>query len=194
MGSMSIHSSQAVPTPSTAGYAGNTATPSPMGYGPGNAGFGVPPGMLALPLNSVYSPATLGTPLQQYSMNEYGQYQPAGPSPFFQQGYKSNTMVPYTPRSNGYGPQYPSSGPRFHQNNFHSGPGQNNYYHPRGDGRWDGRYDMVRYGANRHLGPRSPRPNQAAGQHNHVDIERIRAGIDVRTTVSCCPRCSSFQR
>ncbi|KAK0099681.1 hypothetical protein ONS96_008177 [Cadophora gregata f. sp. sojae] len=186
MGSISINSSQTAPTQNAAAYtgnAGNAATPSPMGYGLNNAGFGVPPGMLPLAMNSVYSPATLGAPVQQYGVDGYGQYQPAGPPPFFQQGYTSNSMVSYAPRANGYGPQFPSAGPRFLENNFRSGPRQNNYYHPRGDGRWDGRYDMIRYGGNRHIGPRSPRPNQAGGQHNHVDIERIRAGIDVRTTV-----------
>ncbi|KAG4429448.1 hypothetical protein IFR05_015070 [Cadophora sp. M221] len=172
MGTLGLGSSQIPQAQNIGGY---SATTSPMGYGLANAGYGMQAGALPLGMNGMYSPMSMG-PHQQQHAGSYSPYQP----PAFFQGYNSTGMVPYTPRMSGYGQQY-SSPSRFYEHNMRSGPRENAYYHPRGDGR----FEMARYGygGNRQLGPRNSRPNQAAGQHNHVDIERIRAGIDVRTTV-----------
>lgn len=48
-----------------------------------------------------------------------------------------------------------------------------------------GQVDVRRYGGSRPA--RSSHLHHAASHHNHVDIHRIRGGIDVRTTV-CIPR------
>ncbi|KAH6715650.1 RNA recognition motif 2-domain-containing protein [Leptodontidium sp. MPI-SDFR-AT-0119] len=174
MGNLGLGNSQIPQAQNIGGY---STTTSPMGYGLANAGYGMQAGALPLGMNGMYSPVSMGPHHQQHAVGGYSPYQPPT---FFQQGYSSTGMVPYNPRMNGYGQQY-SSPSRFYEHNMRSGPRENAYYHPRGDGR----FEMTRYGygGNRQLGPRNSRPNQAAGQHNHVDIERIRAGIDVRTTV-----------
>ena len=46
-------------------------------------------------------------------------------------------------------------------------------------------YDRIAH-ALQHEGLRNGRRLAPNGNHNAVDISRIRAGIDVRTTVSCC--------
>ncbi|KAL2068332.1 hypothetical protein VTL71DRAFT_16430 [Oculimacula yallundae] len=171
MGNMSIGSGPVPQAPSTGGF---SATTTPLGYGMSNTGYAVP-GALPHGMNNMYSPVSMGLTPQQYGAGTVTQYQPP---PFFHQGYSPSGMTPYTPRM--YGQQYPSPS-RFYDPNMRQGPRDHTYYHPRGDGR----FEMARYGynGNRQLGLRSARANQAAGQHNHVDIERIRAGIDVRTTV-----------
>lgn len=60
------------------------------------------------------------------------------------------------------------------------------FTYPRGDPRSDGRrQNAVRV-------HRSPYNNHSVGgQHNHVDVDRIREGIDVRTTVSLGPPLSA---
>ncbi|CZT46411.1 related to mei2 protein [Rhynchosporium secalis] len=172
MGNMSIGSGQ-VPQAHT--ISGFSTTTSPLSYGMGNPGFNMPPGPLPLAMNSMYSPVSIGHNSQQCGAASLAQYQPP---PFFQQGYSPSTMVSYTPRM--YGQQYTSPS-RFYDQRMPQSARDHTYYHPRGDGR----FEMARYGygGNRQFGPRNSRQNQAAGQHNHVDIERIRAGIDVRTTV-----------
>jgi hypothetical protein len=48
-----------------------------------------------------------------------------------------------------------------------------------------GRFSAKRQNASRG-GSRSPYANSQVGQHNVVDVDRIRAGLDVRTTVIIC--------
>ncbi|KAH7321874.1 RNA recognition motif 2-domain-containing protein [Rhexocercosporidium sp. MPI-PUGE-AT-0058] len=172
IGNMGLGNSQIPQTQNIGGY---STTTSPMGYGLANTGYGMQAGAMPVGMNGMYSPVSIGPHHQQQTI---GSYQCQTP-PFFQQGYNPTGMVPYAPRMGGYGQQY--SPTRFYEHNMRSGPRENSYYHPRGDGRFE--MTHYGYGGNRQLGPRNTRPNQAAGQHNHVDIERIRAGIDVRTTV-----------
>ncbi len=102
----------------------------------------------------------------------------------------SGNFLGFTPPT----PQYNQS----HQNTHFRASSPSHHGFIADMGAWDGacspsqgaprgvsspRYNIKRHNSSRGAN-RSSYPNSPVGQHNVVDIDRIRAGLDVRTTVS----------
>lgn len=161
-------------------YASNFSTPassvlytpaSSVSYMPGTPGFGFPQGATPVMMGGMFSPQHFGT----VSPSQFGTgtFSPFVSSQMGHQAYGSN-MMSFGPRANGYNsPRHVGGDPRYFDDMMVAGPREDNY----------GRFNSGRgrFGG-RQIGYRG-RGNQVGGQHNHVEIDKIQAGLDVRTTV-----------
>ncbi|KAI9049332.1 hypothetical protein LZ554_007176 [Drepanopeziza brunnea f. sp. 'monogermtubi'] len=158
----------------TGQYMSNFSTPassivytpaSSVGYMPGTPGFSFPQGPVMM--GGMYSPQQFGpmTP-SQYGSNGFTY----GPPPMNHQAYGSS--MSYSPRANAFNSPRHMGDSRYFDEVMVGSPREDHY------GRFSGR---ARFGG-RQIGYRG-RGNQVGGQHNHVEIDKIQAGLDVRTTV-----------
>jgi hypothetical protein len=98
------------------------------------------------------------------------------------------TVIGYTTPSIHFSPRHFGADPGFlPQMGAWCDIGSPSRTQPSGTSLSNGRFGGRRHGSSR-AGNRSPYANSLAGQHNVVDIDRIRAGLDVRTTVSIAYR------
>ena len=184
-----------IPSPSQGSYVASNAAPKPgagelgfidtgttsvpgagFAYIASNGGYAMHAGAaLPLVMNGMYAPSSLGSIIQQpsYPLVGFTSYIAPSPSQF---AFDSN--LPLVDQINA---------------SLHQPYGSEVYYNPQ----FAGLSNDVGYVNRSYRGGRGDaimrprRYNQAAGQHNHVDIRRIKGGSDVRTTVSsslrvCC--------
>jgi len=150
--------------------------PPPLTFMPSSAPFSLSGGAVPVMTNGRYNPTPMAPPLPQPFMGIYPQVGGNGYalfSPYQMQGEYSPTgfnRVGFQPQNFGqdfsyYGPRSaassPGGGPSFGQ------PG----------GRRQNVVKVTQFRGRNHSNPNT-------GHYNHVEIERIRAGSDVRTTVS----------
>ncbi|OWP05060.1 RNA recognition domain-containing protein [Marssonina coronariae] len=145
---------------------------SSVGYMPGTPSFGYPQVTPPLVLGRIHTPQSFGQQ-SQYGPHGFGQF---SPTHLNHQGYASSMMA-FSPRNNSYNsPRSMGSGSGYYDDMMMAGPRDENYYNRFTRGRQVGRL------GSRPMGYQG-RSNQPGGQHNHVDIEKIQLGTDVRTTV-----------
>lgn len=166
MGSMSIGSSSATNLTPMTGYTGSIS--SPVAFLPGGNTFGLQQAAV-MSMSPIYSPPHFS----QLHQAQFGQF---SPTPLSHQAYAQGNLMPYGPRYGGVTQRSPAYGPRYFDDMMPAVSYRGDDFYGRG-----GRH-MTRCG--RPTGYRNRNNLQASGQHNHVDVERIQAGIDVRTTVS----------
>ncbi|TAQ90445.1 hypothetical protein B7494_g1292 [Chlorociboria aeruginascens] len=158
----------------------SVASPSALSYMTTNSPYGLPPNTLPVVMNGMYSPSPMVPFPQGYS------------SP---QGHHNDDSFNGFPSSITYNPAM------FAQNGFRGGFNHQGFYSQAHRQDFSYRpnipstpYAMAQYHRhgrrqNNTRGPHNQMNrsrnfnNPAAGHHNHVDINRIRQGIDVRTTV-----------
>ena len=142
--------------------------------------FGLPPNQLPFMMGGVYAPGPITFP-QGYSsgMHHQGHIGDGDFNPFTSTGFSHNnlTIVP-----NGFDHGFKQLG--FQQHHYGQGFGHPNSLAHQRDENFFNRPSIRRQNAVKvpHRGRQYP--NSAAGHHNHVDVHRIKQGIDVRTTVS----------
>jgi hypothetical protein len=179
LGNMSLQGS-ARSADSAGTPAGTIPTVSSMPYMAASSGFAMPNTLPFVMGGNLYVPSVVGTFQQTYSPGVLPQVSPGLGEPLYH---------PYTT------PSYPHGGfhqhgfgipsPDFQQPNFGNefgyynqsspGPARDHYNRPNGRRSYAPKANHTR---DRH------QHNSANSHHNHVDINRIRQGIDVRTTVS----------
>lgn len=167
-----------VQTPRYSGSAMRAQVPPPMTFMPSSAPFSLPGGGVPVMMNGLYNPTPMAPPLPQPFMGIYRQPQVGGNghapfSPYQMQGEYSLTgfnRVGFQPQNFRHDFSYYSPGPTG------SSPGGGLSF-GRPGGRRQNAVKVTQFRGRNHSNP-------STGHHNHVEIERIRAGSDVRTTAS----------
>jgi hypothetical protein len=183
MGRMSINQTPGVDV-NHGSAAASVTTPPELAYMTGNTAYGFPATALPVIMNGVvYTPAPMAQLHQQYAVEVQRQRHYAVPgftplvSPTFQQHVFESSMVPVDQYRLGLHRQY--SPDASHYDSRPDSPAQDVTFFNRPSGHRQNAAKVPRITVMRRFSP-----NPAASHHNHVDIERIRHGIDVRTTVS----------
>jgi hypothetical protein len=164
--------------------AASVITPPRLAYMTGNTAYGLSTTALPVIMNGVvYTPAPMGQLHQQYAVEAQRQRHYAVPgftpllSPPFQQHAFESGMAPVDQYRLGLQRQY--SPDASHYDSQPDSPAQDVTFFNRPSGY---RQNATKVPRNTVMRRYSTSP--AASHHNHVDILKIRHGIDVRTTVS----------
>lgn len=193
LGRLTLNSTPSIPGQPEA-FAGAVPSPAILPYitsmGGNPAAFGLAPASLCNPIvmGGVYS-APIAFPQGYSSALQVQGYVDAGDFNSFPPGFGPNYAVVQNGHDHAFNqvafqPQGYAQG--FVQHHGHS----NAFVHNRGTAylnRPNNRRQNAVKASNHRKGGRYQDDDHATGQHNQVDIQRIKEGIDVRTTVSIFP-------